>query len=280
MEIKLIEPRGFCTGVTRALKMLDEAICSKKDVYVLNDIVHNKYLLGQYENKGVHFVKSISDIPHDAKLVISPHGIDKQTFKICEEFDYVDTTCPFVERIHIDVNKMLEQNIPVVLIGKKGHIEANGIIGQRDDNLDLPEIYIVSSIDDVQRLPDFPKIGCVIQTTLSEFKYKPLLDGLKEKFPEVILQNTICRATQKRQSALFETDFDVLLVIGDKTSSNANELVRIGEKKCSRSFMIETIEDMKNIPFNETDVIAITAAASASEIIVQEVYEYLQNQLF
>ncbi len=264
MEIKLISPRGFCKGVTRAFSLLDEQLGKGKDVYVLHSIVHNKFLLDRYKKQGVIFVDDLNQVPKDAVLVVAPHGIDRKLFHECEKFNYVDTTCPFVFKIHKQVREFLANGIPTVLIGKQGHSEALGIVGQRLEN--DPDVYILSNIEDVKKLPKYPEIGCVIQTTLSQAKYMPLLDALQEKYSSVLLQNTICDATEKRQKAVIETEFNVLLVVGDTSSSNANELLKIGQKK-GNSFMI----------INDNDVVAITAAASASEEIVEQVYKYLKD---
>ena len=273
MKVSLIEPRGFCFGVCRALKMLDAQL-DKKPV-VLHEIVHNKKIIQDYENKGVRFVENLDDIEDGTNVVLSAHGVGQRTEKIAKEkFNVTDTTCPFVMRIHRWVEKLESDNIPIVLIGKARHAEFIGTLGRLKN---LQNVFIVSTIKDVDRLPNMPCIGVAMQTTLGVDDTEQIILALKAKFKTVYLQNGICQATTERQNAVKEAckTHEMILVVGDTKSSNAKRLVEVAKASGVKSLLVETLTDVENIKFPAS--VAITAAASAPESLVQAVYHYLNS---
>lgn len=273
MKITLIEPRGFCFGVCRALQMLDTQV--KNRPIVLHEIVHNKKIIHDYENQGVCFVEHLENVADASNVILSAHGVGKKVEEYAKEhFNVTDTTCPFVSRIHRWVEKLESQNLPIVLIGKRGHTEIIGTLGRlkNPDNA-----FVVSDVADVALLPDMQEIGVAMQTTLGVDDTDKIVQALKEKFKTVHLQNGICQATTLRQNAVKQAALthQMILVVGDTKSSNAKRLVEVAEANGAKSVLIETLEDLKNITIPDT--VAITAAASAPESFVQEVYEYLKN---
>lgn len=274
MKITLIEPRGFCFGVCRALKMLDELVPLKP--CVLHEIVHNKQIIDYYKNKGVSFVDDLSDVPDGAQLVLSAHGVSKQIEDLARsKFVVTDTTCPFVKKNHIWIHQLEEKNIPVIIIGKPNHAEVIGMMGQT-----TKPAFIVSDTKDVENLPDFEKVGVATQTTLSVDDTEKITSALHQKFKTVLFQNGICKATQERQKAVREAakTHKMILVVGDKKSSNANRLVEVAKDAGVDSFLIESVQDLKNLSFPDT--VAITAAASAPEQIVKEIADFLEKNNF
>ena len=273
MKVSFIEPRGFCFGVCRALKMLDAQL-DKKPV-VLHEIVHNKKIIQDYEKKGVRFVENLDGIENGTNVVLSAHGVGYEVERLAKEkFNIVDTTCPFVKRIHLWVEKLEKQRIPIVLIGKAGHAEIVGTLGRLKN---LQNVFIISVLEEVENLPSMPCIGIAMQTTLGVDDTKQIILALKKKFKKVHLQNGICQATTERQNAVKEAckAHEMILVAGDTKSSNAKRLVEVAEASGAKALLVETLDDIKNAELPSS--IAITAAASAPESLVQEIYSYLKR---
>ena len=272
MKVTLIEPRGFCFGVCRALKMLDD-LSGKKPI-VLHEIVHNKKIIQDYEAKGVRFVENLDNVADGENVVLSAHGVGFEIEKNARKrFNVTDTTCPFVIRIHQWVEKLESDNIPIVLIGKVGHAEIAGTLGR----LKNPQnAFIISNLEQVNTLPDFPCIGVAMQTTLSVDDTKQIVQALMKKFTKVLLQNGICQATTERQNAVKEAckTHQMILVVGDEKSSNAKRLVEVAKANGAQSLLIEKTQDLDGISL--PDSIAITAAASAPESLVLEIYQRLK----
>ncbi|MGN1091209.1 MAG: 4-hydroxy-3-methylbut-2-enyl diphosphate reductase [Alphaproteobacteria bacterium] len=274
MKITLIEPRGFCFGVCRALEMLDKI--QQRPVYVLHEIVHNQAVVFKYKQRGFIFVDDLSFVPKGSTLVFSAHGVSK---KIEEEarkknLNIIDTTCPFVKRVHNWVIQLEQDHRTIILIGKKNHAEIIGTAGQvKDTN----KIFIVSNQEDVAQLPEFDKVGITTQTTLSQDETKNIIETIKQKYNNCLLQSGICQATTQRQKALKQAcqNNDTILVIGDKKSSNCMRLIEIARQNNRQVHLIEKASDINDLKLQGN--IAITAAASAPEEIVQETFSLLQT---
>ena len=272
MKITLIEPRGFCFGVCRALKMLDD-LSDKKPV-VLHEIVHNKKIIQDYEAKGVRFVENLDDVADGENIVLSAHGVGFEVEKTARKrFNVTDTTCPFVIRIHQWVEKLESDNIPIVLIGKVGHAETIGTLGRLKNP---KKAFVISKAEDVDNLPDMEAAGVAMQTTLSVDDTKQIVQALKNKFKTVYLQNGICQATTERQNAVKEAckTHQMILVVGDEKSSNAKRLVEVAKANGAQSLLIEKTQDLDGVSL--PDSIAITSAASAPESLVLEIYQRLK----
>lgn len=271
LKVTLIEPRGFCFGVCRALKILDEQTGTPP--FVFHEIVHNKQVVATYQAKGFHFVENVSDIPDGACVVISAHGAGSDVYKVLADkgCPVVDATCPFVKKVHAAAKRLEAAGAAVLIIGKKGHAEVVGIQGQ------IQNSFVVSSPADVRQLPDFDKVGCVMQTTLSATKVDAVLAALSERYPALIVppKHTMCRATTMRQEAVRDAAHvcDVILVVGDTHSSNSRELVDVAQAAGCPAYLIETPADTEALILS--GVIGLTASASAPESIVQAVYQKL-----
>ena len=274
MKITLIEPRGFCFGVCRALEMLDKI--QQRPVYILHEIVHNQAVVFKYKQRGFIFVDDLSFVPKGSTLVFSAHGVSK---KIEEEarkknLNIIDTTCPFVKKVHNWVIQLEQDHRTIILIGKKNHAEIIGTAGQVKD---INKIFIVSNQEDVAQLPEFDKVGITTQTTLSQDETKNIIETIKQKYNNCLLQSGICQATTQRQKALKQAcqNNDTILVIGDKKSSNCMRLIEIARQNNRQVHLIEKASDINDLKLQGN--IAITAAASAPEEIVQETFSLLQT---
>lgn len=285
MQIVLANPRGFCAGVDRAIDIVDQALETfGAPIYVRHEVVHNRTVVDGLKEKGAIFIEDISDVPFGSYLIFSAHGVSKQVQKEAEErkLTVFDATCPLVTRVHMQVAKHAKSNREVILIGHAGHPEVEGTMGQYDKCSDTSGIYLVETPEDVAKLqvnnPD--NLAYVTQTTLSMTDTKVMVDALRSRFTSIQEQkkDDICYATQNRQDAVHDLakTADTILVVGSPNSSNSNRLREIAEQLGKPAFLIDTARDMKQEWFAESQVVGVTAGASAPEVLVQEVIDQLK----
>ena len=282
IKIILANPRGFCAGVDRAIEIVKTALAKfGKPIYVRHQIVHNKYVVEELESMGAIFVKSLDEVPENAWTVFSAHGVAKKVENKAKErgLPYIDAACPLVLKIHNQGQRAVKNNREVVLIGHAGHPEVEGTIGR------IPgKTYLVATVDDVGKLDIDSAIDLsyLTQTTLSVDDTKDIIDALKAKFPNIEGPdlNGICYATQNRQSAARDVakQVDLLLVVGAKNSSNSNRLCEIGKAEGVASYLIDDASMINDAWIDGVESIGITAGASAPEVLVEGVIDYL-NQL-
>ena len=281
MKVLLANPRGFCAGVDRAIEIVERALEKHgPPIYVRHEVVHNKYVVNDLKNKGVVFVDEISRIPKGSVIIFSAHGVSQKVrsqAKLMTQTIY-DATCPLVTKVHKEVVRRQKQKYQVILIGHKNHPEVEGTLGQ---STDTNSIYLVESIKDLESL-DYQletSLSYTTQTTLSVDDTKLILEALETKFPwiQAPKKNDICYATQNRQDsvkAIIE-DTEVLLVIGSKNSSNSNRLKEIAEKKQKPAYLIDDSDDINSEWLAGISSVGVTAGASAPEVLVQGVVNYL-----
>ena len=281
VEVILARPRGFCAGVERAVRTL-EGVAYKyagtRAVYALHQIVHNLHVVDSFKKMGVKFVSTLDEVPEGAVLVLSAHGVSQQ---IREEsmrkgLTVVDATCPLVTKVHLEIQRYDKSGYQVILVGHKGHREVEGSMGQISN-----PVILVQSVQDVQNIqvPSATKLAYVTQTTLSIDDTADIINALKLRFPEIVGPNLrdICYATHNRQVAVGSMSkmVDVVLVIGSKNSSNSNRLLDLAKSRNVRAYLIDSCRDIDLKWLVGTHKIGITAGASAPEILVQEVVDYL-----
>lgn len=273
-NVECLSPRGFCFGVKRALDMLQNVLPQKP--YVLHEIVHNDFVINSFKQRGAIFVNNIDDIPDGETVVISAHGVGKEIYKRAKEkkLKVIDTTCPFVKKSHLFAQKLEQKKLPIILIGKKEHAEIIGTIGQLEN---LHNVHVVSDINDIEKLPFLEYAGTATQTTLSQTETTELIKQLSKKIPHLEMQSHVCKASQERQQAVKDACAwaDIILVIGDKKSSNANRLVETAKNLGVPSFLISDETKLPNL--QEYHQIAITSAASTPEEITQKVFQTLKT---
>ncbi|WAI18139.1 MAG: 4-hydroxy-3-methylbut-2-enyl diphosphate reductase [Buchnera aphidicola (Acyrthosiphon caraganae)] len=284
MNIILTNPRGFCAGVKRAIAIVENALkIYKKTIYIRHELVHNQYVINALRQKGVIFVEKISQIPDYSIVIFSAHGVSKKIVEeaIKKKLIILNATCPLVEKVHIEVSRSSKKGIETILIGHKGHPEVEGTIGQYNNK--NGKIYLVESIEDVNNLSvkNNKKLNFVTQTTLSITKTKNIITALKNKFPKISGPNKedICYATTNRQIAVRKLSqiADIILVIGSKNSSNSNRLAELGKETGKFTRLINSFVDIKKKWLINVNYIGVTASASAPEILVIEVIQYLQT---
>ncbi len=280
MKILLANPRGFCAGVDRAIDIVERAITLfGAPIYVRHEVVHNRYVVEDLKRKGAIFVEELNEVPDDATVIFSAHGVSKMVQKeaTTRGLRVFDATCPLVTKVHMEVKRYRDRDIEVVMIGHEGHPEVEGTMGQAEEGM-----YLVEDVKGVEQLqvgsPD--NLAYVSQTTLSVDDTQIVIDALKHKFPQIIgpKKDDICYATQNRQDAVkaLSSDADVVIVVGSPNSSNSNRLRELAEVIGVASYMVDDAKQLNREWFNDVEVVGVTAGASAPEILVKQVIDQIK----
>ena len=280
-KLILATPRGLCAGVERAVDIVNKAIdVFGSPIYVKHEVVHNKYVIEDLEKKGVSFIEDIEEVPENSILIYSAHGVSIKVKNDAEKrnLKIFDATCPLVTKVHLEVHKYSRLNTDVVLIGHKGHPEIEGTIGQYKSS--KGKIHLVESLNDISKLHiDNDHVAYVTQTTLSIDDTEGIILKLLEKYPHMQspAKSDICYATQNRQDAVkaILKYCDYLLVIGSVNSSNSRRLVELALKNNISSKLIDSKNDISLEELQHKKNIGITAGASAPQVLLDEVVNYL-----
>jgi 4-hydroxy-3-methylbut-2-enyl diphosphate reductase len=283
ISISLANPRGFCAGVDRAIEIVEQSLDKYgAPIYVRNEVVHNKFVIESLKKKGAIFVNDLKLVPENSYLIYSAHGVSKKVKSDSDNYKLksIDATCPLVTKVHKEVNHYLKNNYEIIMIGHKGHPEVEGTLGQDPT---LKKMHLIEKVSDINYLniSDENKIAYVTQTTLSLDETKDVIKELKSKFPmiEGPKADDICYATQNRQDAIKQIlpQADILFVVGSKNSSNSNRLKELGEKKGIPSILIDDMSDFNPAWLDNKKNIAITAGASAPEILIKQLTKLIQS---
>ncbi|MCT8985683.1 4-hydroxy-3-methylbut-2-enyl diphosphate reductase [Shewanella phaeophyticola] len=278
MSILLANPRGFCAGVDRAISIVERALeLFEPPIYVRHEVVHNRYVVENLKQRGAIFVDELEQVPDNSIVIFSAHGVSQAVRKEAKErgLKVFDATCPLVTKVHLQVTRASRKGIECILIGHEGHPEVEGTMGQYDN----PNggVYLIESPEDVQSLQvNNPENLCfVTQTTLSVDDTLDIIEALQQRFPSIEgpRKDDICYATQNRQDAVrsMSAEVDLLIVVGSKNSSNSNRLRELAEKTGTQSYLVDTAADVEAIWFDNVSKVAVTAGASAPEVLVQQV---------
>ena len=280
-EIILAEPRGFCAGVDRAIDIVEHALSKfGAPIYVRHEIVHNTHVVDDLRARGAIFIEDLNDVPPDATLVFSAHGVPKEVEYEAERrgFRVFDATCPLVTKVHVEVAKLHKEGYEFIMIGHKGHPEVEGTMGQ------LPSgIHLVEDAEDVQKVHPAQtiKLAVVTQTTLSVDDAADIMAAVKKRFPLVRepKQQDICYATQNRQDAIkvLSPQVDIVIVVGSPSSSNSNRLRDVAAKYGTPSYMVDNAGELQPEWLAGKRTIGLTAGASAPDILVQQVIARLRE---
>ena len=237
-EIKIAKSAGFCFGVDRAIKLVYKEIEKNKKVVTLGPIIHNKDVVNDLEQKSVKIIEDLNNLKKDETLIIRSHGVSKDIYCKLNELgnNYVDATCPFVARIHKIVNKETEDGNIVLVAGDKNHPEVQGIIGHCGNNC-----YVFSNENEFLNIFEKKlgflekKVAIVAQTTYNIIVWNSCINKIPDAYKNVVkVYNTICDATSTRQSDAIELakNFDIVIVIGGKHSSNTIKLYNVCSMYC------------------------------------------------
>lgn len=279
LTLYLAAPRGFCAGVDRAIKIVELALEKwGAPVYVRHEIVHNKFVVDGLRAKGAVFVEELEECPKDRPVIFSAHGVPKSVPAAAEarQMVYVDATCPLVSKVHIEAQRHAEQGLQMIMIGHKGHPETVGTMGQLPEG----EVILVETPEDVAQVQvrDPERLAYVTQTTLSVDDTKGIVAALEARFPAIVgpHKEDICYATTNRQEAVkaVAPKSDAMLVVGAPNSSNSRRLVEVGSKAgCKYAQLVQRADNIDWRALKGISSIAITAGASAPELLVNEVID-------
>ncbi|WP_171177958.1 4-hydroxy-3-methylbut-2-enyl diphosphate reductase [Ruegeria sp. HKCCD8929] len=284
LTLYLAAPRGFCAGVDRAIKIVEMALEKwGAPVYVRHEIVHNKFVVDGLRDKGAVFVEELEDCPNDRPVIFSAHGVPKSVPAEAarREMVYVDATCPLVSKVHIEAQRHADAGLQMIMIGHKGHPETVGTMGQLPDG----EVLLVETVADVATVEvrDPDKLAFVTQTTLSVDDTKDIVAALQDRFPRIVgpHKEDICYATTNRQEAVktVAPNADALLVVGAPNSSNSRRLVEVASKAgCQYAQLVQRADNIDWRALEGIGSVAITAGASAPEVLVNEVIDAFRER--
>jgi 4-hydroxy-3-methylbut-2-enyl diphosphate reductase len=280
----LLKPRGFCAGVVRAIDIVRIALeAFGPPIYVRKEIVHNRFVVEELQQKGAIFVDSVEEVPEGERVIYSAHGVSPEVRLNSKQrkLRVIDATCPLVTKVHVEAVKFAKEGFSLILIGHRDHDEVIGTLGE------APTVtQVVGSPAEVATLsvPNPDRVAYLTQTTLSLDETKDIIAALKKKFPKIKgpAAQDICYATENRQVAVKDvaSDADLLLVVGSENSSNSNRLVEVARNLGTNAHLIDSFKNIKPEWLEGVKTIALTAGASAPECLVEEVVGFLAEQCF
>ena len=275
MSIRIAESAGFCFGVSRAVETVEKAAAEGKKVVTLGPIIHNRHVVDKFEAMGVEVIDTPAQAAEGMTVIIRSHGVTKAVYDDLERqgVEVIDATCPFVKRIHTIVSRAREEGRLPVIIGTRAHPEVEGIAGWCDD------CRVFESAEELENWASRPEISpdlpiCMVsQTTSTESLWKKSVQIAKKQFTNVKIFDTICRATESRQTeaAILSAQCDAMVVVGDAKSSNTGRLAMICREHCGRVALVDNASELDAGFFRGAHSIGITAGASTPAWIIKEV---------
>ena len=282
-EVVLASPRGFCAGVSRAVKAVEDTLgIFGAPVYVKHEIVHNKAVVERLSKLGAITVEELSDVPEGSVVVFSAHGSPQThyTQARARKLRLIDATCPLVTKVHLEFQRYIKDGYQIIYIGHVGHPEGVGVLGEVPE----AEVPLVETVADVEALtlPATEKIIYLTQTTLSIDDTRGVIAALKAKYPTMIAPplEDICYATTNRQEAVkaLAKEVDLVLVVGSKASSNSNRLVETARAAGTTAELVDSVEHIDRAWLEGVARVGITAGASAPEDVVQQIVTFFTDQ--
>ena len=274
---------GFCFGVERAVNTVyDEAGKGISPIYTLGPIIHNENVVSDLEKRGVRVIESEEELENlnEGTLVIRSHGVPERIYKLLDSkgIRYVDSTCPFVKKIHNIVKDASDKGYYVIVTGDRDHPEVEGICGYCHSR----DLIVIKSSDDAEKIDiDISRKICIVsQTTFNYEKFQEIVEIINKKGYDIIVSNTICSATRERQREASElaSCSDVMIVIGGRNSSNTQKLYDICSEKCANTYYIQTLDDLELRQLELFKNVGITAGASTPKNIIEEVFKECQKR--
>jgi 4-hydroxy-3-methylbut-2-en-1-yl diphosphate reductase len=280
MKVLLCRPRGFCAGVERAIETVERALAKfGRPVYVRHEIVHNKVVVQDLEQKGAIFVDELADVPTGSHVIFSAHGVAPDVFAQAKHLHLraIDATCPLVTKVHVESRRFAARGMTILLIGHADHVEVEGVVGEAPERT-----LVVATPEEAAKVvvPDPKKVAVLTQTTLSVDEAMRVMAVLKARFPDLHSprKEDICYATTNRQMAVknLRGKVDLWLVIGDRMSSNSNRLRELGADSGVPAHMVLGADELDPKWFAGVGTVGITSGASTPESSVAAVVARLR----
>jgi 4-hydroxy-3-methylbut-2-enyl diphosphate reductase len=278
-RVLVAAPRSFCAGVVRAIDIVEKLLEQHgPPVYVRHEIVHNVHVVRDLEARGAVFVESEDEVPEGELIVLSAHGVAPKVYEKCAErgLKVVDAVCPLVSKVHAEARRYAGRGLKIALVGHAGHVEVEGTMGE------APEaIVLVETPEDARALEveNGEQVAYITQTTLSLDDTADVVETLRERFPDLVGPPSadICYATQNRQDAVKRIceEATLVLVVGSRTSSNANRLVEVARDRGADAHLIDDETDLDPAWLEGHETVGLTAGASSPELLVDRVFERL-----
>ncbi len=279
MEVRLATHAGFCFGVKRAVEKVYEQIETGKTIYTYGPIIHNEEVVKDLEKRGVVVIPDKESLLNlqEGTIIIRSHGVTKEIYEIIAKkgLECIDATCPFVKRIHNIVQKESAAGKHIVIVGNREHPEVEGIMSWCSSNMTVLETEEEAKEINI---PEGVEICIVSQTTFNYNKFQHIVAIFQKKGYNDSVVNTICNATEERQTEAREiaSEADVMIVIGGKHSSNTRKLYEICSKECANTYFIQTLDDLHLELPKSVGLVGITAGASTPNKLIEEVQNYVR----
>jgi 4-hydroxy-3-methylbut-2-enyl diphosphate reductase len=278
-KVLLAAPRGYCAGVDRAVKIVERALeALGAPVYVRKEIVHNRHVVSELAKRGAVFVDSEADVPDGGVCIFSAHGVSPEVRRVAKQrnLQVIDATCPLVTKVHLEAKRFARSGRRIVLVGHEGHEEIEGTAGEAPATTSV--IESIEQIDELGLEPDEP-IAYLTQTTLSVDDTRAVVEGLRERFPNIVgpHRDDICYATQNRQVAVkvLAPSSDVVLIVGAVNSSNSNRMVEVARKAGTPAHLVPDETHLDEGWLDGAEVVGVSSGASAPEVLVERLLERL-----
>jgi 4-hydroxy-3-methylbut-2-enyl diphosphate reductase len=278
-KVLLAAPRGYCAGVDRAVQIVERALETLgSPVYVRKEIVHNRHVVSELEQRGAIFVDSENDIPEGAVCIFSAHGVSPEVRRNAARrgLQVIDATCPLVTKVHLEAKRFARAGRRIVLVGHVGHEEIEGTAGEAPENT-----AVIENVDqiDALNLDQDERLAYLTQTTLSVDDTSDVVSALRERFSDIRGPHSddICYATQNRQVAVkaIAPEADVVLIVGAVNSSNSNRMVEVAEKAGTAAYLVPDVHDLDASWLDGAETVGVSSGASAPEVLVERLLERL-----
>ncbi len=278
-RVLVAAPRSFCAGVVRAIDIVEKLLEKHgPPVYVRHEIVHNVHVVRDLEARGAVFVESEDDVPEGELIVLSAHGVAPRVYEKCQDrgLKIVDAVCPLVSKVHAEARRYAGRGLKIALVGHAEHVEVEGTMGEAPNS-----IVLVETPEDARELQveNGEQVAYITQTTLSLDDTADVVDALRERFPDLVGPPSadICYATQNRQDAVKKIceEATLVLVVGSRTSSNANRLVEVARDRGADAYLIDDESDLDPAWLEGHETVGLTAGASSPDVLVDRVVDRL-----
>ena len=283
-RVIVVHPHGFCSGVTRAVATAEAALTHcRKPIYGLHELVHNRQVTGALTARGLCFVEQLSDVPPGSVVLLSAHGVAPSVLDEARsrQLQVIDATCPFVAKVHQEVQRFAADDCTVICIGHRMHAEVRGIVGEAPKH-----VLVIETADEARQVqpPNADKIAVVTQTTLAPETADVIRDVLRSRFPRLIqpLRADVCYATRNRQQAvrMLTAQVELVLVLGSETSSNTRRLVETVQQAGGQAYLVGALEELDQAPVDPISILGITSGASTPESFFAEALHRLASRGF